>query len=78
MENRIMKIIIGADIYITGNDLPFFESKDIEGLLGKELREALLTSDYRIFNLEGPITESNSPIKKCGPNMKMPASIISG
>lgn len=73
-----MRIIIGADIYIQGKDLSFFQSKNIEGLLGNELKEKLLSSDFRIFNLEGPVTKSNFSIQKCGPNMKMPVSIMSG
>lgn len=73
-----MKIIIGADIFVTESNLRLFESGNIEELVGSDLNKILRNADFRIFNLEGPITESNSPIEKCGPNLKMPANVING
>ena len=35
-------------------------------------------ADYRIFNLEIPLTDKESPISKCGPNLIAQISSING
>lgn len=51
---------------------------DIKSLIGEKLVEVLSNADYRIFNLEVPLTDIESPIEKCGPILIAPTSTIQG
>ncbi len=62
-----MKIIIGADIVPTASNREIFENGDVEKIISPDLIRELNTADYRIFNLEVPLTDEASPIEKCGP-----------
>lgn len=73
-----MKILIGADLVPTKRNISLFESGNAEKLLGKELAECLNNADYRIFNLEVPLTDREQPIPKCGPNLIAPTKCIAG
>lgn len=73
-----MKILIGADLVPTKRNISLFESGNAEELLGKELAECLNNADYRIFNLEVPLTDREQPIPKCGPNLIAPTKRIAG
>jgi len=48
----------------TKSNAKLFASGDAETLLGKELSNILAEADYRIFNLETPLTDGESPIAK--------------
>ena len=63
-----MNIVIGADLVPTESNIELFEKGDIDTLIGNELKDIILGADYRIFNLEVPLVNETSPIKKCGPN----------
>lgn len=73
-----MKILIGADLVPTKRNISLFESGKAEELLGKELTECLNSADYRIFNLEVPLTDRELPIPKCGPNLIAPTRCVAG
>ena len=73
-----MNILIGADIVPTKNNIDLFASGDAQGLLGDKLLNILHTADYRIFNLEVPLTDREHPISKCGPNLIAPTRCVSG
>ena len=73
-----MKIIIGADLVPTESNYKYFESGNVERLIGKDLFEKLKLADYTIFNLEIPLTNTVSPIEKCGPNLIAPTATIVG
>ncbi len=73
-----MEIVIGADICVTESNRKYFSSGNISELIGEELQSVLFNVDYRIFNLEGPITNSDNAIVKNGPNIKMPLDSING
>ena len=62
------KLIIGADIVPTTSNQDIFENAQMEHIIDKDLLEVLRDVDYRIFNLEVPLTDTEAPIKKCGPN----------
>lgn len=64
-----MSIIIGADVVPTRPNLQWFKDGLAEKLTGKELLEILKKADYRIFNLEVPLTDQDKPIPKMGPNL---------
>lgn len=64
-----MNIIIGADIVPTESNMKFFESGNTDELINDNLKEILGAADFRIFNLEVPLVDKNTPITKCGPNL---------
>ncbi len=64
-----MSIIIGGDICPTDITMEKFENGDIEGLFGTAT--ALFErASKTIINLECALTESDTPIRKCGPNLR--------
>ena len=73
-----MNILIGADLVPTNSNIDFFESEDSKELLGEELNNILQNADYRIFNLEVPLTDREKPIPKCGPNLIAPTKCVAG
>ena len=74
----IKRILIGADIVPTEKNFEQFKAGDAEKLLGKELKAIFDRADYRIFNLETPLTDSGKPILKTGPNLIAPTYTIAG
>lgn len=73
-----MRIIIGADLVPTNSNFEYFEKGDIDLLLGEELIDILTSADYRVFNLETPLTDILSPIDKNGPNLSAPVNTVKG
>lgn len=73
-----MKLLIGGDLVPTKSNIALFESADVGALLGEDLHKLLSNADYRIFNLEVPLTDVVSPIDKCGPNLIAPTATIAG
>lgn len=78
MKEKDISLIIGGDLVPTDSNRELFENNQIEKLIGKELKEELEKVDFRIFNLEAPITESNDKLLKCGPNLKINFKSING
>ena len=76
--STVNKIIIGADVVPTQSNEALFASGDAEALIGSELKELLYSADCRIFNLEVPLTDTETPIKKCGPNLIAPTRTVKG
>jgi len=73
-----MQIIIGADIVPTASNQHIFENAQMEQIVDKGLLEVLRDADYRIFNLEVPLTDQETPIKKCGPNLIASPKSVAG
>ena len=73
-----MNILIGADLVPTEDNIAEFERGDAEFLVGSELLSLLKDADFRIYNMEVPLTDKEAPIKKCGPNLIAPAATIKG
>ncbi|MBR6040491.1 MAG: CapA family protein [Clostridia bacterium] len=73
-----MSILIGADLVPTQSNIDLFEAGDLESLIGSDLVKCLNNADYRIFNIEAPITDTIEPIPKCGPNLRIPSACIKG
>lgn len=72
------KIIIGGDLVPTKSNWKLFAEGNIDELIGEGLKALLGSADYTVFNLEVPLTEQESPIEKCGPNLIAPTETISG
>lgn len=73
-----IKIVIGADIVPTKSNVGLFAKADIKTLIGENLKKLLELSNFTIFNLEVPLTDKSTPIKKCGPNLIAPTKTIAG
>src|SRR5690625_410926 len=73
-----MEIIIGGDLVPTEVNISLFSNGDIKSLLGNELKKIWLSADFRVFNLEAPLTDVEEPIDKLGPNLISPTSTIKG
>ncbi len=73
-----MYFVIGADFVPTDSNRKLFESGDAQELIGSELKEILDDAEYRIFNLEIPLTDKKDPITKHGPNLIAPTATIKG
>lgn len=73
-----MKLIIGADLVSTPSNSSFFVTGNIEEIIDRKILELLNNADYRIFNLEVPLTDDFSPIEKAGPVLSSPTATIKG
>lgn len=73
-----MDLIIAGDLMPTKSNFELFNIGDCNRLLGEELLDIWNNQDIRIFNLEGPLSDKENPISKCGPNLIAPISTING
>ena len=73
-----MNILIGADIVPTISNREFFINGDMEKIIENDLYDLIMNSDYRIFNLETPLTDIEDHIVKRGPHLIAPISTING
>lgn len=74
----MFKFIIGADLVPTDSNIDLFASADVETLIGNDIKKLLDSANFTIFNLEVPLTDKSTPIKKCGPNLIAPTKTIAG
>ncbi|SDX65806.1 CapA family protein [Paenibacillus sp. CF384] len=73
-----MEILIASDLVPTGSNEDLFAQGDIRALLGEELFKIWNASDMRVFNLEVPLTDQETPIAKTGPNLIAKTRTIHG
>jgi len=73
-----MHILIGGDIAPTKSNFEFFNNGNSLALVDKSLLSILNKSDFRIFNLETPLSDVISPIEKSGPCLIAPTKTING
>ena len=66
-----MSLIIGADIVPTIENSLHFKNGNVEALVGDGLVDVLQKTDYRVFNLETPLTDDDTPIDKWGPALRL-------
>jgi poly-gamma-glutamate synthesis protein (capsule biosynthesis protein) len=71
-------ILVGGDLAPTQSNYSFFEEGNIKSLIDEKLLDLLRSFDYRIFNLEVPLTDTKKPIRKDGPNLIAPILTING
>ena len=72
------KLLIGADIVPTDSNIELFAAGDREKLIGAELMKIFDAADFIALNLEVPLTDKVTPIKKCGPNLIAPTKTFAG
>lgn len=73
-----MKIFIGADLVPTDTNSSLFAAGEVKTLVGEKLQTLLQEADYRIFNLEVPLTDKKSPVEKSGPALIAPTATVAG
>jgi poly-gamma-glutamate capsule biosynthesis protein CapA/YwtB (metallophosphatase superfamily) len=73
----MITVTIGADICPIGSNVPFFAGGNAAQLLHDLLGE-IQNADLAIANLECPLVENASPIRKTGPTFAAPNVCING
>jgi len=73
-----MKIVIAGDFVPTESNYNLFEQNNIKKVFGVPLIERWRESDFRIVNIEVPITDVKEPVPKSGPNLKVPTRCMPG
>ena len=73
-----MKILIGEDLVPTDTNKSYFEEGNASEIVDKKIFDILNEADFRIFNLEVPLTDALCPIDKCGPNLVASTKSING
>jgi poly-gamma-glutamate capsule biosynthesis protein CapA/YwtB (metallophosphatase superfamily) len=71
-------IIVGGDLAPTQTNYSFFCEGNLDALIDNRLLSLVNSFDYRIFNLEVPLTDTVKPIAKDGPNLIAPAAAVHG
>lgn len=71
-------ILIGADIVPTNSNVKYFESGEVEKILTGGLYELFCNADFKIFNLECPLSDISEPILKSGPNLMASRKSVNG
>ena len=74
----MVRLIIGGDIVPTASNVQSFMKGDVHTLISDKLTQILGEADFTILNLEVPLTDVESPIEKCGPNLIAPIATIKG
>lgn len=64
-----MRILIGGDLAPTENNQKYFEEGDLAKVIDDALIKKIKGSDLRVYNLETPLADIQTPIRKCGPNL---------
>jgi len=70
--------LFGGDLAPTQSNYSSFTDGDIKALIDSKLLSLLFSVDYRVFNLEVPLTDTKKSISKDGPNLIAPISTIKG
>ena len=74
----MITLAIGADIYPTECNREHFINGDVKKLVDDKIYSYLNEADFRIYNLETPLYEGCTPIKKCGPALCAPIASVKG
>lgn len=75
MEKRKSIIIVG-DLFPVPSNFSKFAEGDILYLFGDKICELFAAADYRICNLEGPLTDNPGKCEKTGPSLHAPTATI--
>jgi len=73
-----LKILIAGDTVPTESNKKLFVDGDIKKIFGDGIISVFNDSDFRILNLETPLTNLETPIKKLGPNLLAQKETING
>lgn len=65
----MITMIIGADFVPTKSNEKLFKNANTDELFGSDLTKVIMEADYKVFNLEVPLSNNEFPIEKNGPNL---------
>ncbi len=74
----MLSLIIGGDIVPSFQNLEYFKQGDLTKIADGACSKILETVDFRVFNLETPITDELDNILKEGANFAIPSETING
>lgn len=74
----INKIVIAGDLLPSGKNKKLFEEGNAKAIFGEKIIDLFGKADFSIFNLEGPLTDSNKAMEKTGPVIKASKDCIKG
>jgi poly-gamma-glutamate synthesis protein (capsule biosynthesis protein) len=78
LNDTAISILIAGDMVPTKSNEGFFIKGDVSSLIGNSLYEIFQKADITSVNLECPLTTSDTPIKKIGPNLRALPETIKG
>ena len=78
MKSNTISILIAGDLVPTITNEDLFVKGDTSSLMCDSLNELFQKADVFSFNLECPLTTSDTPIAKCGPNLRALPETIKG
>ena len=73
-----VRIVIAGDLLPSGKNEKLFEEGNAQAVFGDRIIELFRDSDYSIFNLEGPLTDTKQLMEKTGPSIKASSASIEG
>ena len=73
-----MKLLFCADLGPTKTNFERFAAGDAQSLVGAELLQLMQQADLRVFDLEVPLTDRDTPIQKHGPKLRAPENTVAG
>ena len=77
-EDNTHRIIVAGDLIPAGKNQKLFEEGNAKAIFGEKIIDLFSKSDFSIFNLEGPLTDSNKAMEKTGPVIKASKECIKG
>lgn len=72
------RILIGADFVPSEINVKYFTEGKLKEIIEPELYEIMTKADYKIYNLEMPLTDNFTPIVKWAGNLIAPTAAING
>ena len=78
MNNHLNQIVIAGDLLPSGKNQKLFEEGNAKAIFGEKIIDLFNNADFSIFNLEGPLTDSNKAMEKTGPVIKASKDCIKG
>jgi len=78
LNNTPLSILIAGDLVPTKTNEGLFVKGEMSSLLGDTLNELFQKADVSSVNLECPLTTNDTPIAKCGPNLRALPETIKG
>jgi poly-gamma-glutamate synthesis protein (capsule biosynthesis protein) len=77
-NNTTNRIVIAGDLLPSGKNIKLFEEGNAQAIFGEKIIDLFSKSDFSIFNLEGPLTDSSKAMEKTGPVIKASKGCIRG
>ena len=78
MNDSKLSILIAGDMVPTKSNERLFIDGNMSSLFGDSLHTIFQEADIVSINLECPLTTSDTPIDKCGPNLRAIPETIQG